>query len=96
MPSNTIYILSPEVDPRHERAHELVRSGAASEARIETTDGHVLFRAWDHGSEVEYCWQTSQMANPAYWPRRSDEPCDECAGTRWPKEAHEPACSLAN
>lgn len=67
--TETIYVLSPEADPTHMKAHELVRTGKAKEARIETASGHVLFRAWDHGSKTQYAWQTSQMAAPAFWDK---------------------------
>lgn len=69
----TVYVLSPGVDPTHMKAHELVRSGQAAEVRIETGDGYVLFRAWDHGSQKQYAWQTSQMAAPAFWDKEREQ-----------------------
>ena len=69
--TETIYILSPEADPRHDRAHELVRSGKAKAARIENADGYVLFEAYDYGSEKQYAWRTSQMGAPAFWSKEA-------------------------
>jgi hypothetical protein len=62
----TIYILSPQVDPRHEKAFELVQSRQAQEVRIEDADGYVLFEAKDYGGLTQYLWRTSQMGAPAF------------------------------
>ena len=66
-----IYILPPT--GTNERAHRLVASGEAHEARVETAEGHVLFRAWDYADPASttghYAWQTASMAAPAFWPK---------------------------
>lgn len=62
--------LSPEQDPEHTVAHNLVAFGIASRVRVVSDDGYVLFEAWDHAPESpSYAWKVPLMAAPAFWAK---------------------------